>query len=54
MKAALTVWNGRISPVLDVSREAPILAVEGSAVAERRRESVETPTDALIDRLLEP
>jgi len=54
MKAALTVWNGRVSPLFDVSREAVILTIENGAVAARRRESIDAPTAALkIDRVME-
>ncbi|HTP25227.1 MAG TPA: NifB/NifX family molybdenum-iron cluster-binding protein [Anaeromyxobacteraceae bacterium] len=53
MRVALAVWDGRISPVFDVSREAVILTVEHGAVTDRRSESVETPTVARkVDRLL--
>ena len=44
MKAALTVWDGRISPVFDVSREALVLTIENGAVVARCRENIETPT----------
>jgi predicted Fe-Mo cluster-binding NifX family protein len=54
MKAALTVWDGRMSPVFDVSREALILTIENGAVAARSIESIETPTAPLkLDRLME-
>jgi len=54
MKAALTVWDGRLSPVFDVSREALILTIENGAVAGRCTESIETPTATLkLDRLAE-
>jgi predicted Fe-Mo cluster-binding NifX family protein len=54
VKAALTVWNGRVSPVFDVSREAVILTIEKGAVTARRREGIEAPTAALkIERLTE-
>lgn len=54
MKVALTTWDGRISPVFDVSREAVILTLEGRAVAARQREVIEAPTTALkLERLLE-
>ena len=54
MKAALTVWDGRISPVFDVSREALVLTIEAGAVVARRRESIVAPTAALkLDRLAE-
>lgn len=41
MKVALTVWEGRISPVFDVSREALVLTVEGGAVTARVAERLE-------------
>jgi predicted Fe-Mo cluster-binding NifX family protein len=54
MKLALTVWDGRISPVFDVSREALILTVENGTVTERRRESIDAPSPASkITRLAE-
>lgn len=46
MKVALTVWEGRLSPVFDVSREAVVLTVEGGAVVGRTLERIETPTPA--------
>jgi predicted Fe-Mo cluster-binding NifX family protein len=54
MIVALTHWNGRVSPVLDVSREAWILTIESGTVTGRSNESIETPTTALkIERLTE-
>ena len=54
MKAALTVWDGRMSPVFDVSREALVLTLENGAVVARSIENIETPTAALkLDRLTE-
>jgi len=55
MKTALTVWDGRVSPVFDVSREAVILTIENGTVAARCSENIETPTAAAlkIDRLTE-
>lgn len=44
MKAALTIWDGRISPVFDVSREALVLTIEGGVVLERRRELIVAPS----------
>ncbi len=35
MKVALTVWEGRISPVFDVSREVVVLTVQQGAVIAR-------------------
>ncbi|MBN2489486.1 MAG: NifB/NifX family molybdenum-iron cluster-binding protein [Planctomycetes bacterium] len=53
MRVALAVWDGRISPVFDVSREVLILTVDGGAVVARGREDIETRTSALkIARLL--
>jgi predicted Fe-Mo cluster-binding NifX family protein len=54
MKAALTVWDGRVSPVFDVSREAVILTITNRAVGVRSTENIEAPTAALkIERLIE-
>lgn len=41
MKVALTVWNGRISPVFDVSRRILVLDVDHGAVIGRREEPLE-------------
>ncbi len=41
MNVALSVWNGRISPVFDVSRKILILKVDHGVVAERREETLE-------------
>ena len=41
MKVALTVWNGRISPVFDVSRKVLILDVAHGAVTGQREEPLE-------------
>jgi predicted Fe-Mo cluster-binding NifX family protein len=38
MKLALAVWEGRISPVFDVSREILILSVEDGTIARTHRE----------------
>jgi predicted Fe-Mo cluster-binding NifX family protein len=52
MKAALTVWDGRISPVFDVSREALIVTIADGLEVARRTESIDAPTGPLrIDRL---
>ncbi len=54
MKGALTVWDGRMSPVFDVSREALILTIENGVVVARSIESIETPTATLkLDRMTE-
>ena len=53
MKAALTVWDGRVSPVFDVCRQAVIFTIEDGAVAARCSENIEAPTAALkIERLM--
>jgi len=41
MLVALTVWNGRISPVCDVARQLLVLEVEGGKVIARRDERLE-------------
>lgn len=38
MRVALTTWNGRISPVLDVARQALVADVEDGCVVGRREE----------------
>ena len=54
MKAAFTVWDGRMSPVFDVSREALILTIENGVVVARSTEGIKTPTATLkLDRLTE-
>jgi predicted Fe-Mo cluster-binding NifX family protein len=41
MKVALTVWNGRISPVFDVSRKILVLDIRNGVVTDRREEPIE-------------
>jgi predicted Fe-Mo cluster-binding NifX family protein len=54
MKAALTVWDGRMAPVFDVSREALILTIEDGAITSRSIENIETPMAPLkLERLTE-
>ncbi|MFC1641248.1 NifB/NifX family molybdenum-iron cluster-binding protein [Myxococcota bacterium] len=54
MKVALTVWDGRVSPVFDVSRVAVILTVENGSVVSRCRENIDAPIPSLkLDRLME-
>ncbi len=54
MKVALTVWDGRVSPVFDVSRQAAILTIEHGALTGQSHVSIETPTPALkTERLIE-
>lgn len=53
MKAALSIWEGRISPVFDVSRQALVLTIENGVATSRREESIEAQTPAAkIERLL--
>jgi len=52
MKAAMTVWDGRISPVFDVSRRAVVLTIENGSVVERLNQDIDTPSRALkLDRI---
>jgi predicted Fe-Mo cluster-binding NifX family protein len=54
MKAALTFWNGRVSPVFDVSREAMVLTVEKGTLIEQYTENIEAPNPTLkVNRLIE-
>jgi predicted Fe-Mo cluster-binding NifX family protein len=54
MKIAVTVWEGRISPVFDVSRQIVILTIERKVVIAIRTEGIEMATSAhKIDRLIE-
>ncbi len=46
MKVALAVWNGRISPVFDVSQRLIVLDVENDAVVERSEESLQNEEPA--------
>ncbi|OQX22170.1 MAG: hypothetical protein BWK80_31140 [Desulfobacteraceae bacterium IS3] len=39
MRVALAVWEGRISPVFDVSRQILILSVENGTIAEKHHET---------------
>ncbi len=53
MKAAVSNWEGRISPVFDVSRNVLLLTIEDGVAISRRNESIEAPTaTARIERLL--
>jgi predicted Fe-Mo cluster-binding NifX family protein len=54
MKVAVTVWDGRISPVFDVAREALILTIEGGAVVARTRETADSANPFLrIERYVD-
>lgn len=54
LRVAVTVWNGRVAPVFDVSRVARVLTVTDGAVVARSDEDLERPTPALkLDRLLD-
>ncbi len=51
-RVAVTVWNGRISPVFDVARQMLVLDVENGAVADRREEALDgTSPGAQASRL---
>lgn len=43
MQVVLTVWNGRIAPVLDVARKALLLEVNGGSIIARREEPLSGP-----------
>jgi predicted Fe-Mo cluster-binding NifX family protein len=47
MKVALTVWDGRISPVFDVCREALIVTIENGTVVSRSHAVVDAPSAVL-------
>lgn len=54
MKTAVAVWNGRVSPVFDVSREVVVLTIENRTVTERRNERIDAPTAGRrMERLME-
>jgi predicted Fe-Mo cluster-binding NifX family protein len=53
VRIALTIWEGRISPVFDVCREALVLTVERGAVAARSCEDVDALDAAARIRRLE-
>jgi predicted Fe-Mo cluster-binding NifX family protein len=54
MQVALTIWEGRISPVFDVSRQLLLLDVEQGAVRQRREASLDLPSaEQRIERLQE-
>lgn len=40
MKLAIATWNGRVSPVFDVARQAIILDIEDGRVTARRTETL--------------
>ncbi len=46
MKAAFAVWEGRISPVFDVSRRALLVTFEDGQERERREASIDGPSAA--------
>jgi predicted Fe-Mo cluster-binding NifX family protein len=53
MKAALSIWEGRMSPVFDVARQALVLTIENGVVSSRQTESIEAPAPAAkVARLL--
>ena len=42
MKLALAVWNGRISPVFDTSRQLLVIDAEKGKIVSRRDQEIET------------
>ena len=54
MRVALTIWNGHISPVFDVSRTLLILEVEDGAILDEWTEALpESEASAKISKLAE-
>jgi predicted Fe-Mo cluster-binding NifX family protein len=54
MLVAVTIWDGRVSPVFDVSREALVLTIEKGALSSWSTENIEAPSSTLrINRLVE-
>jgi predicted Fe-Mo cluster-binding NifX family protein len=47
VRVAFAVWDGRMAPVFDVSREALVLTIDGGETVSRTTESVEAPTLSL-------
>jgi len=42
MRTALAIWNGRISPVFDVSRQVLVLDIENGDIVARSEETLDT------------
>jgi predicted Fe-Mo cluster-binding NifX family protein len=53
MKLAIATWNGRVSPVFDVSRQVLVLEVSDTQVANRCEETLDESTLAKVQRLSE-
>jgi predicted Fe-Mo cluster-binding NifX family protein len=54
MKAALTIWDGRVAPVFDVSQKAVILTIENGTILARHTANIEAPTASQkVGRLIE-
>ncbi len=54
MRAAITIWDGRVAPVFDVCRQALVLTVIDGVAVTRTVESLESPTPELkLERLRE-
>lgn len=54
MRAAFAIWDGRMAPVFDVSREAVVMSIREGAVESRTREGIEASTATRkIERLVE-
>jgi predicted Fe-Mo cluster-binding NifX family protein len=49
VKVALTIWNGRISPVFDVCQEALVVEIESGAAVSSSMHGLEGGTD--LDRV---
>lgn len=54
MKVALTVWEGRISPLFDAARELLVVDIEERGVVNRRHEPIRPQSPMrVVERLLE-
>ena len=53
MRVALTVWDGRISPVFDVCREALVLDVENGKVVSKSTTTLDNaPSPSKVEQLV--
>jgi predicted Fe-Mo cluster-binding NifX family protein len=54
MKVALTVWEGRISPLFDAARELLVVDIEGRGMINRRHEPIRPQSPLrVVERLAE-
>lgn len=53
MKIAIAAWNGRVSPVFDVTRQVMVLEIENGKVTRRSSEAVDESSVGKIQDLSE-